>query len=149
MDIYQTANRAIFKAYITSEAVVAVEKGLDPKDVIAGRLAKIEHLNYTIGTVLLISRTLIDNDIACIDPLMGYKLNKAGSFNNPQAVKWREFYRVATTVRDAWEYVLTINDLNTRVVNKVCGFDRVFFDEVLGRSFTDFKQFAFYDKTQS
>lgn len=148
MDIYQTANRAIFKAYITSEAVIAVEKGLDPKDVISGRLAKIEHLSYVIGTLLLISRALVDNGVPCMDPLMGYKFNKAGSFNNPQAVKWREFYRVAITVRDAWEYVLTINDLNTSVVNKVCGFDRVFFEEVLSRSLTDFKRFAFYDKTQ-
>lgn len=148
IELRNQATQAIFKAYITSEAVIAAEQGINPRSIIAGRLAKIEHLNYTLGALLLINRTLSNNGIPCVDPLCGYKLNKEGNFNNHRAVKWREFYRLATTVGDAWQYVLTVNDLDSSVVNRIFGYDSVFFEGVLSRGLNDLRKFAFYPEVQ-
>lgn len=136
---YEAASMTIFRTSASSEVEVPCIKGVNPKTVIANPPIQVGGLACLIFALLAITKALRDNKVPCIAPLTENILNREDN----KAATCCHLFKTGKTLKDAWMYILSINELSVGVVNKIDNYDDNYFTELLETPLIEFRKFSF------
>jgi hypothetical protein len=143
------ASSAVIDAQFSSKIEVMRRLGKSEDEIVAEALRYIQEqisrthrLVVVMRTLSLMCKRMESEGIDTSSTTFGYQLFQKGLTNRPQALIWDKTVKESKTLRELWLYFLVVNKIDQPLVQRLDGYDHVFFEGLLNTPILQFKRFG-------